>query len=91
MPGHFVNRRAPFFLAVEGASEQAFVAWLQALSEKRLRIHLDVFRLGGGGFKSMLQKAVRFHTRNCDNVRYRERFLIVDRDRATQGDWALTN
>ena len=47
MQEHNVKRRLSFFLAVEGASEQSFVAWLQLLSQKQLRIHLDAFCLGG--------------------------------------------
>jgi hypothetical protein len=89
MPANIVKRRASFFLAVEGKSEQSFVAWPQMLAEKRLRIHLDAFSLGGGGFKSMLQKAVRQHQLRSEIVRYQERFLIVDRDRAEQGDWSI--
>ncbi len=56
------------------------------LSEKELRIHLDAVPLGGGGFKSMLQKAVRLHERRRRTAgAYDDRFLIVDGDRAEQG------
>ncbi len=92
MPAQPISIRARFFVAVEGESEQFFVKWLQALSEKEkeLHIHLDTFPLGGGGFKSMLQKAVRLHKhrRRTTGV-YRDRFLIVDCDRAEQGDWSI--
>ena len=90
MPAQIIKRRARFFVAVEGESEQSFVAWLQVLSEKDLHIHLDVALLGGGGFKSMLDKAIQQHRRQCKNSgAYRDRFLIVDGDRAEQGDWSI--
>jgi len=89
MPAHIVKRRVSFFLAVEGASEQVFVSWLQLLSERKLHIHLAAFQLRGGGFKSMLQKAVRLHKQHCRTGLYQDRFLIVDTDRAEQGDWSI--
>ena len=81
--------RKRFFVAVEGESEQSFVTWLQRLAEKELHIHLDGVPLGGGGFKSMLQKAVKLHKRRCRIGVYQDRFLIVDWDRAEQGDWSI--
>jgi hypothetical protein len=89
MPAQIIKTRARFFLAVEGESEQSFVKWLQVLSEKELHVHLDAFPLGGGGFKSMLKKAVRLHNRGCRKGAYQDRILIVDRDRAEQGDWSV--
>lgn len=81
--------RKRFFLAVEGESEQSLVRWLQTLSEKELHVHLDAVPLGGGGFKSMLNKAVRLHKRHCRIGVYQERFLIIDRDREERGDWSI--
>jgi hypothetical protein len=81
--------RTRFFVAVEGESEQSFVTWLQVLSQAELHIHLDVVLLDGGGFKSMLEKAVRAHKRRCRNGAYQDRFLVVDGDRAEQGDWTI--
>jgi hypothetical protein len=89
MPAQIIKIRARFFVAVEGESEQSFVKWLQTLSENELHIHLDAVLLGGGGFKSMLQKAVRLHNRGCRKGAYQDRILIVDRDRAEQGDWSV--
>jgi hypothetical protein len=89
MPPQVVNLRARFFVAVEGESEQSFVRCLQTLSQNELHIHLDAVPLGGGGFKSMLQKAVRLHKRGSRMGTYEARFLIVDGDRATQGDWSI--
>jgi hypothetical protein len=60
------------------------------LSEEELHIHLDDVLLGGGGFKSMLQKAVHLHKRRCRiSGGYQDRFLVVDGDRAEQGDWSV--
>ena len=90
MPAQIIKKRVRFFVAVEGESEQSFVAWLQALSENELHIHLDGVLLGGGGFKSMLDKAVQQHRRRCKiSGAYKDRFLIVDGDRAQQGDWSI--
>jgi len=90
MPAQIIKIRARFFVAVEGDSEQSFVKWLQELSsEKNLHIHLDVFPLNGGGFKSMLQKTVRLHKQGCRKGAYQDRILIVDRDRAEQRDWSI--
>jgi hypothetical protein len=89
MPAQVIRTRARFFVAVEGESEQSFVKWLQELSEEKLHIHLDAVPLGGGGFKSMLHKAVRLQARGCRKGPYRDRFLLVDADRAGQGDWSI--
>ena len=90
MPAQIIKTRARFFVAVEGESERSFVTWLQILSEKELHIHLDAVPLGGGGFKSMLQEAVRLHKRRCRAAgTYQERFLVVDGDRSEQGDWSI--
>ena len=88
MPAQVIRKR--FFVAVEGESEQSFVTWLQMLSEKELHVHLDGVLLRGGGFKSMLEGAVRQHTRRCKTRgAYQARFLIVDADRAEHGDWSI--
>jgi len=90
MPAQIIKARARYFVAVEGESEQSFIKWLQDLSRKRLHVHLDSVPLGGGGFKSMLQKAVRLHERHRRIAGpYQDRFLMVDRDRAEQGDWSI--
>ena len=89
MTAQIIKTRTRFFVAVEGESEQSFVTWLQVLSQDRLHIHLDAVLLDGGGFKSMLQKAVRLHKRRSRTGVYQGRFLIVDGDRAEQGDWPI--
>jgi hypothetical protein len=89
MRSHFILQRTRFFVAVEGESEQSFIKWLQILSEPKLHIHLDTFVLGGGGYKTMLQAAVTEHKRRCHRTGvYHDSFLVVDRDRAGQGDWS---
>jgi hypothetical protein len=90
MRKHTIRKRTRYFLAVEGESEQAFVTWLHILSGNELHVHLDSHPLGGGGFKSMLEKAVALHERRRKaKGAYRNRFLIVDGDRAGQGDWSV--
>jgi hypothetical protein len=90
MPAQIIKTRARFFVAVEGESERSFITWLYALSQKELHIHLDSVPLDGGGFKSMLQDAVRLHKRRCRTKgAYQDRFLVVDRDRAEQGDCSI--
>ena len=90
MAPQIIKKRTRFFVAVEGESEQSFVTWLQVLSQKELHIHLDGVPLGGGGFKSMLEKAVRLLKRRCKTAgAYQDCFLIVDGDRAEQGDWSI--
>ena len=65
MAAQTIKKRARFFVAVEGESEQSFLVWLQVLAQKELHIHLDNVLLGGGGFKSMLEKARQQHARRC--------------------------
>ena len=91
MQARSIVRRTRFFLAVEGESEQSFVRWLQVLSDGKLSIHLDSYPLNGGGFQSMLENAVLLHGRQARSKGpYRERFLIVDGDRADRGeDWPI--
>ena len=86
-----IRQRARFFVAVEGQSEQSFVTWMQTLAgEMNLPIHLDSILLGGGGFSSMLERAVREHAKRVRSKgTYRSRFLLVDEDRAGHGDWPV--
>jgi hypothetical protein len=89
MAAQTIKKRTRFFVAVEGESEQSFLVWLQVLAQGELHIHLDDVLLGGG-FKSMLEKAVKQHARGCKiSGAYKDRFLIVDADRAQQGDWSI--
>ena len=86
MAAQIIKKRTRFFVAVEGESEQSFLVWLQVLAQGELHIHLDDVLLGGGGFKSMLEKAVKLHARGCKiSGAYKDRFLIVDADRSSHG------
>ena len=79
MAAQTIKKRTRFFVAVEGESEQSFLVWLQVLAQGKLHIHLDDVLLGGGGFKSMLEKAVKQHARGCKiSGAYKDRFLMVD-------------
>jgi bisphosphoglycerate-dependent phosphoglycerate mutase len=60
MTKRIIQQRKRIFIAAEGESEQSFVKWLQQLSDQqRLHIHLDCQTLEGGGYKTMLERAVR--------------------------------
>ena len=41
MPAAIIKKRARFFVAVEGESEQSFVKWLQSLSEEK-NLHIEL-------------------------------------------------
>jgi hypothetical protein len=90
MPPPRIEQRARYFVAAEGESEQSFVKWLTILAEPTLHIHLDCVVLGGGGLRSMLHEAVRLRAeRSRKRGPYRDSFLIVDQDRADQGDCSI--
>jgi hypothetical protein len=85
-----IDKRTRFFLAVEGESERSFARWLQELSNNALHIHLDNYILYGGGYETMLKEAVRLHKNGVTTKGpYKDRFLLVDSDRADQGDWSI--
>jgi len=91
MPPIFIPQRARFFLAAEGESEQSLVKWWQELSDQQgLHIHLECHPLGGGGFSSMLERAISFRKRGLAKAPYKESFLIIDEDRASSGDWSVS-
>jgi hypothetical protein len=55
-----------------------------------LSVHLDTYTLTGGGYKTMLENAVQEHKKRVRSKgAYRDRFLIVDGDRADGQDWPL--
>src|SRR5260221_213607 len=83
--------RTRFYLPVEGEGEQSFVKWLQQLSDQNgLHVHLDCQVLGGGGYKVMLERALRY--RQCkDRNKAKCSILVVDADRAECDDgWSLS-
>jgi hypothetical protein len=64
MTKRVIPQRTRFFLAVEGEGEQAFIKWLQELSDQQeMHVHLESEVLGGGGYKSMLANGVRYRER----------------------------
>lgn len=88
-----VVRRKRIFIAVEGEGEQSFVKWLQDLcNQHQLPIHLDTRVLGGGGYKHMLEKALRLQKRDKDSkTKAKTSILLVDGDREQHKDdgWTL--
>jgi len=92
-----IKIRTRFFVPGEGQSEQSFTKWLQDLADEQgLSVHLDSKSLGGGGYESMLNKALkaRNHGLRRGN-KYLYSFLLVDADRAERndcsGDWKLND
>lgn len=86
-----IRIRTLFYLAVEGESEQSFIKWLQELCDKQgLFVHLDSQLIGGGGYKKMLDVALR-ESKRKERVKAKDFFLLVDSDRAEGGhdNWSL--
>jgi hypothetical protein len=86
-----IIQRKRIFIAGEGESEQSLVKWFQQLlNQKSLAIHLDCQPLGGGGYKTMLSKAVRERKRK-ERHKAKYSILLVDGDRAIRGDdgWSI--
>jgi hypothetical protein len=91
MAAKIIPQRTRFFLAVEGESEQSLVKWWQELAgQQGLHIHLECHPLSGGGFKTMLERAVSFRKRGVTKGAYKASFLVVDEDRAAAGDWPIS-
>lgn len=85
-----IKQRTPFFLPVEGEGEQSFIKWIQYLCDQNgLHVHLDCQLLGGGGYKTMLEKAVRYR-RHKERHKAKYSILVLDGDRADYDDgWSL--
>lgn len=91
MTGKIIQQRKRIYLAVEGEGEQSFIKWLQQLCDQNgLHVHLDCEPLGGGGYKTMLNRAVQERKRKERN-KAKYSILLVDADRAERGDdgWSL--
>jgi hypothetical protein len=87
----YIQQRKRIFIAGEGEGEQSFVKWLQRLSDQNgLHVYLDCQPLGGGGYKTMLEKTVRECSRKGRSSA-KSYILLVDSDRAERGDdgWSL--
>ena len=86
-----IQQRKRIFIAGEGEGEQSFVKWLQRLADQNgLHVHLDCQLLGGGGYKTMLEKTTR-ECKRKGRQSAKSFILLVDSDRAERGDdgWTL--
>lgn len=93
MTRKIIAQRKRIYLAVEGEGEQSFVKFLQQLSDqKNIHIHLDCEVLSGGGYKTMLERAVIYRSRR-EKIKGKAKIsiLVVDTDRAENNDdgWSL--
>lgn len=81
-----IPQRKRIYLAVEGEGEQAFIKFLQNLADENdLHVHLDCVPLNGGGYKSMLSKAIRYRSQR-ERIHAKASILFVDSDRAENND-----
>jgi hypothetical protein len=85
-----ILQRTRFFFSVEGEGEQSIIKWFQELSEQKgLYVHLDCEVLKGGGYKTMLKKAIYYQKRK-ERHKAKASILLVDGDRAGCDDgWTL--
>src|SRR3990167_5050644 len=85
--------RKRIYLAVEGESEQSFIKFLQhVLDQNNIHAHLDCAVLGGGGYETMLKKAIIYRARKEKSKgNAKISILIVDTDRADTNEdgWSL--
>lgn len=91
MTRRIILQRKRFFFSVEGEGEQSVIKWFQELSDQNgLHVHLDCEVLKGGGYKTMLEGAVRYRKRK-ERQKAKSSILLVDGDRAERGDdgWSL--
>lgn len=93
MSRKIVIQRKRIYFAVEGEGEQSFIKFLQQLSDQNnIHVHLDCEVLSGGGYKTMLERAVTYRSRREKyKGKAKESILIVDTDRAEKNDdsWSL--
>lgn len=91
MTRRMILQRTRFFFSVEGEGEQSIVKWFQELSDQNgLHVHLDCEVLKGGGYKTMLEGAIRCRKRK-ERQKAKSSILLVDSDRAERDDsWSLS-
>lgn len=92
MTKRIIQQRKRIYIAVEGEGEQSFIKWLQQLCDQNgLHVHLDCQPLGGGGYKTMLNRAVQERKRK-ERTKAKHSILLVDADRSERGDdgWSLS-
>jgi hypothetical protein len=90
MTKKLILQRTRYFFSVEGEGEQSVIKWMQELSDQNgLHVHLDCEVLKGGGYKTMLEGAIRYRKRK-DRQKAKSSILLVDGDRAERDDgWSL--
>ena len=90
MPARIIKKRTRFFFAGEGESEQSFVKWLHELADQEgLHVHLHCDPLGGGGYQTMMERAVVYRKRGLAKGPYKQGYLLFDGDRTISGqDWS---
>ena len=77
-----VKPRRPVFLGVEGKSEQAFVRFLQHLCDKHGRnLSLICAKGTGGDTVTIVREAHRSLMKRRGRIQYRQRLVLLDRDR----------
>lgn len=77
-----------YYIAVEGEGEQSFIKFIQFyLSD----VHLECHNLNGGGYKKMLEKAIRNRKRLPNQNLLEYSILLIDTDRADRNDddWTI--
>lgn len=91
MTRKLILERARHFFSVEGEGEQSVIKWIQQLSDQYgLHVHLDCEVLKGGGYKTMLEGAIRCRKRK-ERQKAKSSILLVDADRADRDDgWSLS-
>lgn len=78
MTKKIIQQRKRIYIAVEGEGEQSFIKWLQQLCDQSgLHVHLDSQPLGGGGYKTMLSRAVHERKRK-ERSKAKHSILLVD-------------
>jgi hypothetical protein len=91
MTKKLILQRTRHFFSVEGEGEQSVIKWIQELSDQNgLHVHLDCEVLKGGGYKTMLERAIRCRKRK-ERQKAKSSILLVDGDRAERDDgWSLS-
>jgi len=91
MTKRLILQRTRHFFSVEGEGEQSVIKWIQELSDQNgLHVHLDCEVLKGGGYKTMLEGAIRCRKRK-ERQKAKSSILLVDSDRAEYDDgWSLS-
>jgi hypothetical protein len=93
MSRKIIFQRKRIFFAAEGEGEQSFIKFLQQISDQNeIHVHLDCEVLCGGGYKTMLERAISYRARNEKKKgKAKESILIVDTDRAEKNDdpWSI--